>query len=103
MAKNAAVRSSSGSGNWIGHTDIWNDPRAQLASEPTPEPTKPEPTPQNAPTQKQLDYLKALFESRKHIPEIPFLRAHLLQEFKQGTFTRKMASEAIQDILAIRP
>lgn len=99
MPRNAAVRSSSGSGNWIGQTNIWNDPRAQLA----PEPTTPQVEDKNAPTKKQLDYLKALFESRKNNPEIPILRTHLLQEFKQGTLTRKMASEAIQDILAIRP
>lgn len=97
MARNATVRSTSGSGNWIGHVDIWHDPRAQLdVTTPTLA------TPPMA-TQKQLDYLKSLFESRKNVPEIPFLRAHLLGEYKQGTLTREMARQAIADLLGICP
>lgn len=99
MARNAAVRSSRGHGDWIGHNDIWSDPRAQQATPVATQQVQAQPLA----TAKQLDYLKSLFESRSHHATVAVIRTHLLGEYKAGKLTRKMASEAIGDLLAIRP
>jgi hypothetical protein len=104
MPRNAAVRTRRGHGDWIGHTDIWTDPRAQLPTNAaTPQATPATVQTQPMATAKQLSYLKALFEQRKHLATVAAIRTHLLGEYKAGKLTRKMASEAIGDLLAIRP
>lgn len=102
MARNAAVRSRRGHGDWIGHTSVWDDPRAQLQTE-TATTVATQQTQAPMATAKQLAYLKSLFEGRKHHATVAVIRDHLLGEYKAGKLTRKMASEAIGDLLAIRP
>lgn len=57
MARNAAVRSRRGHGDWIGQTDIWNDSRAQLPTQTAPV--------RNTITDPQRKFLKSLIDSRK--------------------------------------
>lgn len=100
MARNAAVRNVSGSGNWIGNTDIWNDPRAQLAvAAPVQVPV---PSTDPLATEKQLSYLKSLFAAQKGNEIADALRGGLLALYKEGTLTRKIASGGIAVLLANR-
>jgi hypothetical protein len=50
-------------------------------------------------TEKQLNFLKKLFIERSNNEEAQIVRGHLLTEYKAGKLTRKMASDAINDIL----
>lgn len=100
MARNAAVRNVTGSGNWIGKTDIWNDPRAQLATSPVPAQVVTAPV--ALATEKQLAFLKSLFAAQKGNEVADALRGGLLALYKNGTLTRKIASDGIAALLANR-
>lgn len=103
MARNAAVRNVTGSGNWIGKTDIWNDPRAQLATSPVPTQVAAHVTaPVALATEKQLAFLKSLFAAQKGNEVADALRGGLLALYKNGTLTRKIASDGIAALLANR-
>ena len=52
-------------------------------------------------TEKQLNFLKKLFAERSNNEEARIVRAHLLSEYKAGKLTRKMAYDAINDILSM--
>lgn len=62
MARNAAVRSRRGHGDWIGQTDIWSDPRAQID---TPAPAPAAVPARNTISDAQRKFLKSLIDSRK--------------------------------------
>lgn len=63
----------------------------------TPPPARSEPMA----TEAQFSYMRDLFQQRQNNEEAQILRAHLLSEWRAGKLTRKMASEAIDDIKAI--
>jgi hypothetical protein len=52
-------------------------------------------------SEKQLSYLKSLFEQRTGSEEAMIIREHLLGEFRKGTLSLEMASQAITDVKAI--
>lgn len=52
-------------------------------------------------TDKQLSFLKSLFAERQNNEEARILRSHLLDEYKNGRLSTKMASQAIEDIMAM--
>lgn len=107
MARNACVRSRRGSGDWIGHTDIWNDPRAQLQESSPVEPAL-KPASINSITEKQMSYLKSLIDSciissneeTTVIAKGVKLTANSL--WKEGGLTKSIASQLIASLCAVR-
>ncbi len=99
MARNASVRSVRGCGDWIGKTSVWDDPRAQLDSS---SPVLDVPTATAMVTEKQLAFLKSLFEAQKGNEIADVLRGGLLALYKEGKLTSKVASGGIKVLLANR-
>ena len=67
------------------------------ADAPPPTATKPTSTA----TDKQLGFLKSLFAERTGSEEAMIIREHLLSEYRAGTLSIRMASDAIEEVKAI--
>lgn len=87
-----ANRNQSGSGNWIGSTDIWNDPRATIQTIVKPTVASKDIRPASP---AQLKYLKDLFSQRSNNIEAKALRLGALKLFKDGQFSITVASDFI--------
>ena len=124
-------RSKSGMGNWIGSTNIWDDPRARIDITPVPDRDDEIPAswddedlgsahdgpPSNsaiAPmyveisredprsaSKAQLNFLRTLFAQRSNSPEAVALRLGALTLYKQGRLSMTAASDFITVIKRI--
>lgn len=83
-----------------GYSSDAEEARQLLSEAPAPAPASPGPNP-NAATERQMAFLKSLFSERAGNEVAEAIRTVLLAEHRAGRLTKRIASQAIEQVKAI--